>query len=132
MKNGYPVDIISVILSAGAAILNATPRVVMMRFAGDGYTLYDYVSGFSLTPVGYGIWGAMAAGICAIVLTVLGIINCVKNSARLRKWMLGISVLALLMILSLLLVGSMTFISFIIAVLLAVETLFLYYNRNNA
>ena len=109
MKNGYPVDIISVILSAGAAILNATPRVVMMRFAGDGYTLYDYVSGFSLMPVGYGIWGAMIGGICSVLLTVLGIINCVKPSIRLRKEMFGISAVALLMMLSLLFFGSMTF-----------------------
>ena len=131
MKNKYSADPIAVILSAAAAILNATPRVVMMRFAGDGYTLYDYMSGFSLTPVGYGVWGAMIGGICAVLLTILGIINCVKPSIRLRKEMFGISVVALVMMLSLLILGNMTFISFIIAILLASEILLLYYNRNN-
>ena len=132
MEKSYPSDVISVILSTGAAVLNATSRVVQMRFATGEYTLYDYASGFSLLPVGYGIWGAMAAGIAAIVLTVLGILNCVKGGARLRRWMLGIAIFALVMILSLLIVGSMTFISFIIAVLLTCDVAVLYYmNKEN-
>ena len=126
MKKSYPYDVISVILSAGVVILNATSRVVQMRFATGEYTLYDYASGFSLLPVGYGIWGAMAAGIAAIVLTILGIRNCVKGGERLRRWMLGIAIFALVMILSLLIVGSMTFISFIIAVLLTSDVLVLH------
>ena len=131
MKNKFSLDPIAVILPAAAAVLNGTSNVVLIRYGMEWGAHYDHASGFSMIPVGYGVWGAVLAGICAIILTVLGIINCVKSSVRLRKWMFGISALALLMILSLLISGSMTLTSFIIAVLLAVETLLLYYNRNS-
>lgn len=130
MKNKKMLCAILIIVSLAAAVLNATPNAVLMRFGTENGTIYKYVSGFSMLPVGYGIWGAMVAGICSVILTVLGIIGLMKESTALRKWMLGISVLALLMRLSLLFFGSMTFIGILISVLLAAETVLISYNRN--
>ena len=129
MKDKKLADVLTVILSAAAAVLMATPNAVLMRFANDSGTFYEYVSGFSMLPVGYGIWGAMAAGICSIVLAILGIANIIKENSILRKWMFGISVAALLMWISLLLSGSMTFVGILISVLLASETVLLWCSR---
>lgn len=129
MKDKKLADVLTFILSAAAAVLMATPNAVLMRFANDNGTLYKYVSGFSMLPVGYGIWGAMAAGICSIVLAILGIANIIKENSILRKWMFGISVAALLMWISLLLSGSMTFVGILISVLLASETVLLWCSR---
>lgn len=131
MKNQKMLDLIPVILSAAAAILMVTPNAVLMRFGTENGTLYKYVSGFSMLPVGYGIWGAMATGVCSVVLTILGTVNIIKGSAVLRKWMFGISILALLMCLSLLFFGSMTFIGILVSVLLAAQTVLLYYSRKS-
>ena len=131
MKNRKLLDVILIILSVSAAILTATPNAVLMRF-GTGYgTLYKYVSGFSMLPVGYGIWGAMVAGVGSVVLTLLGVIDLIKASESLRKWMFGIAIVALIMRLSLLCFGSMTFIGFVISVLLASKVVLLYYMKDS-
>ena len=131
MKERKVMNVISMILSGGAAVLNAVPGAVLMRFAADAdRTLYKYVSGFSMLPVGYGIWGAMAAGIGSVILLLLSIAGMVRDCGALRKWMFGISVFSLLMWLSLLFFGSMTFIGGFITVMLASETVLLFYCRN--
>ncbi|MBO4937811.1 MAG: hypothetical protein J6C98_02255 [Oscillospiraceae bacterium] len=127
MKNRKPFGLIAVILPLTAAILMAAPNAVLMRFFDGENTIYKYVSGFSMLSVGYGIWGAMVSGIGAGGLTLLGIIGIVRESLLLRKCMLIISVAALVMCLTLLCFGSMTFITVGVAVLLASETVLLYY-----
>ena len=131
MKNRKLMYVVLIILSVGAAVLNAVPNAVLMRFFDGTNTIYKYVSGFSMLPVGYGIWGAMAAGVCSVILVILGIIGIFKERAALGKWMLGISVFALAMRLSLLIFGSMTFIGLLVTVLLASETVLLFYMGKN-
>ena len=130
MKNRKVLYVIVMILSAAAAILNAAPNAVLMRFADENGVLCKYVSGFSMLPVGYGIWGAMAAGIGSVILFLLGIAGMVRGGGALGKWMFGICAFSLLMRLTLLLFGSMTMMGVLICVLLASETVLLFYCRN--
>ena len=132
MNKGKFLHTVSLILSIAAVILNAMPNCVLMRFMGDpaeGSYFYNYYSGFSMLPVGYAIWGAMLAGIGAGLLAVLSLIGLFRDGQELRRWQLGTAVMSLVSILSLLFFGSMTYISGIIAVIFASETVLLFLNR---
>lgn len=131
MEKRKLINVILIILAAGAAVLNATPHAVLMRFADPERTLYKYVSGFSMLPVGYGLWGAMLAGVGSVLLVILGVAGLVKPSEKLESWMFGIAIAALLMRLTLLIFGSMTFIGGLICVILVAETVLLYYMRKS-
>ena len=132
MNKGKFLHTVSLVLSIAAVILNAMPNCVLMRFMGDpaeGSYFYNYCSGFSMLPVGYAIWGAMLAGIGAGLLAVLSLIGLFRDGQELRRWQLGTAVMSLVSILSLLFFGSMTYISGIIAVIFASETVLLFLNR---
>ena len=132
MKKEKYIHLISLILSNVAVVFNAMPNCVLMRFMRDpaeGLYYYSYYSGFSMLPVGYAIWGGMLTGIGAGLLAVLSLIGLFRDSRQLRKWQLGIAIASLASILSLLFFGSMTYISGIIAVIFASETVLLFLNR---
>ena len=132
MKKARFIHLVSAVLGAAIVILNATPNCVLMRFMGDpafgDAYYYSYHSGFSLLPVGYGIWGAMLAGIGGGVLVLLSLFGIFRDSMGLRKGQLAVTIGALLAVLSLLIVGGMTFISGIISVILASEAVVLFLN----
>ena len=132
MKKEKYIHLLSLILSIAAVVFNAMPNCVLMRFMGDpdlGTYFYSYHSGFSMLPVGYAIWGGMLAGIGAGLLAVLSLIGLFRDSRQLRKWQLGTALASLASILSLLFFGSMTYISGMIAVIFASETVLLFLNR---
>ena len=126
------IHLVSAVLGVAIVILNATPNCVLMRFMGDpaygDAYYYSYHSGFSLVPVGYAVWGAMLAGIGSGVLTLLSLVGIFRDSTRLRRWQLAVTIGSLLAVLSLLIVGSMTYISGIISVILASEAVLLFVN----
>ena len=130
MKKCNLTSFLLVFLSAVAATLNALPNAVKLNFAASPEEIItSYFSGYSLVPVGYAVWGAMAAGIGAIALTLLGIAGAVKWNAELRKWMLWIAVVSVVMSMTTLLFGAMTAIGGVITVLLAVEAVLLYFRK---
>ncbi|MBE6975335.1 MAG: hypothetical protein E7436_07580 [Ruminococcaceae bacterium] len=132
MKKGRFIHLVSAVLGVAIVILNATPNCVLMRFMGDpaygDAYYYSYHSGFSMVPAGYAVWGAMLAGIGGGVLTLLSLFGLFRDGMALRRWQLGVTVGSLLAVLSLLIVGSMTYISGIISVLLASEAVLLFLN----
>ena len=114
------------LLPGGAAFLNALPKAVMLRFAGPEQSFYEYYSGFDLLPVGYAVWGPMLAGASAVILVVLGAIALVKPGKIMRKWMLGLAIFGCVMSLSPAILGTLTPIGGVIAVLLAAEAVTLW------
>ena len=123
-------DLLAVALPGAAAILNALPSAVKLKFSDPYDVIISYFSGYSMVPVGYACWGAMAAGVGSILLTVLGAVGLVKKSETLTKWMFGIAVVSLVMRLTTALMGNMTLIGGIISVLLGAETALIYYIKN--
>ena len=116
-----------ILLPLAAAVLNALPNAVRLNFATPEKVLPSYFSGYSPVPVGYACWGAMLAGIGAIVLTVMGIIAAVTDNGKLRGWIQGVAVAAALMGLTMLPMGNMTLVGWLVTGLLAAEALLIGY-----
>lgn len=115
------IRILCLVQSGLAIIMNCLPTAVVMRFAGPDQYFYEYCSGFDLLPIGYGILGPMLTGISAIALTALGIWRLVKPAAALKKWMIGLTVFGILMSISPLLLGTLSYVGCLIASTLAIE-----------
>ncbi|MBE6975921.1 MAG: hypothetical protein E7439_01830 [Ruminococcaceae bacterium] len=115
------------LLPGCAALLNALPKAVMLRFAGPEQSFYEYFSGFDLLPVGYAVWGPMLAGVSAAILAVLGAIALYKPTKTLKKWMLGLAAFGCVMSLSPMILGTLTPIGGIVATLLAAEAVTLWF-----
>lgn len=118
------------VFPAAAVVLTALPWCVKMRFAsGPGEYFFEYFSGFSLIPAGYAMWSPMVTGICAIVLTVMGLIYSRKEQPRLLKWMMSIVIAAVLMSVTPLAFGTMTIVGLLVAAALGAEAVLLYHLR---
>lgn len=127
MKNEKLTNILLWVLPAVAAVLNALPWCVRMQFAaGPDETFFEYFSGYSLIPAGYGVWSHMLAGVFGAVLLVMGLFHVRSESPRLRKWMLTVSIVALLMAVTPLAFGTATAISTLVALALGAEAAILY------
>lgn len=131
MNNKKLTNILLYVLPAVAAVLNALPWCVQLQFMGDGEVFVEYFSGYSLIPVGYGLWSHMLAGVCAAVLTVLGLIHARNEAPRLLRWMLTISVVGLMMGLTPLAFGTATAVSTLVALAIGAEAAMLYRLREN-
>ena len=124
MKDKKILKILLIVLPVVAVFLNALPNSVRMRFADQGGPFYSYESGFSIIPVGYANWGHMLAGIAAVVVTVLAIICMVRKSEKLVRIMFGLALTgSIILVLCMLLFGSGTIYSWLMAAALAAETL---------
>ena len=120
------------VFPAAAVVLTALPWCVKMRFAsGPGEYFFDYFSGFSLIPVGYAMWSPMITGICAIVLTVLGLIYSRKEQPRLLKVMMTIAIVGLLMSVTTLALGATTAVSALVALAIGGDAALLYRLRED-
>ena len=115
------IRILCLVQSSLAVILNCLPTAVKMRFAGPEQYFYKYCSGFDLLPIGYAVWGPMLSGIASIALTVLGIWMLIKPNSVLKKWMIGLTVFGMLMSISPLITGTLSYIGFLITSFLAIE-----------
>ena len=125
-------SILYLVLSAAAAILNALPTAVKLKFAsGPGQYHYTYCSSYDLLPVGYAVWGPMLGGIAAIVLVILGVFLLIKQRVGLKRWMLGLTVFGWLMSISPSLTGTMTVVGGIVSTLLVVQMLLLSFDKDN-
>lgn len=127
MKKQKILRIMTILLPLAAALLSALPWAVKLNFATPEERLVEYFSAFSMTPVGYAVWGAMAGGIGAIVLTVLAVVTVFKEDAGITNAMLTIAMIAAVMCLSTTLFGNMTILGGIITALLAADAVLLYY-----
>ena len=120
------------VLPAVAAVLNALPWCVRLHFAsGPDESFYEFFSGFSLIPVGYGMWSHMLAGIGGVILFAMGLIHAKKEDPRLIKWMLSVSVVALLMGITPLAFGTATAVSTLVALAIGAEAALLYRLRED-
>ena len=122
MKKRKLIHLLLIVLPVAAVILTGLPNAVKMKFASPDGPIYQYVSGFSLLPVGYALWGPMASGIGSGILAILGIIIAVKENDILRKCMLGFAVTSVVMSLTTAVLGCMTVIGGTVTALLAIET----------
>ncbi len=89
MKNRRLTNALLILLPLSAVVLLALPNCICMRFANPNGPVYEYVSGFSMLPPGYGNWGPMLAGITALVLVVLAVWNWVKSREKVIGWIFG-------------------------------------------
>ena len=120
------------VLPALAAVLNALPWCVRLQFAaGPDDIIFEFFSGYSLIPVGYGMWSHMIAGICAVILVVIGLIHARTEAPRLLKWMLSISIVGLMMSVSPLALGTATAVSTLVALTLGAEAVIVYRLRED-
>ena len=127
MNNKKLTNILLYLFPGVAAVLNAMPWCVRLQFAsGPDESFYEYFSGFSLIPVGYGMWSHMLAGVCGVILLVMGLVHARNENVRVRKWMLTVSVVALLMGVTPLAFGTATAVSTLVALALGAEAAILY------
>ena len=132
MNNIKLTNILLYVLPAVAAVLNALPWCVRMQFMGDGgETFTEYFSGYSLIPAGYGMWSHMIAGVCAVILLVIGLIHARKETPRLLKWMMSISVVGLMMSVTSLALGTATAVSTLVALAIGAEAVIVYRLRED-
>ena len=127
-------DVLFILLPLTAVVLSATPRAAVMRFMGDpatGEVILKYISGFDPLAIGYALWGPMVAGICAALLTLLGIIRWFRPEDEMRSLLLGVAAFGAVMELTTLLFGSMTFVGAVIFALLAAQAVITYLNRTS-
>ena len=102
------------LLPLAAAVLTALPWCAKLRFFADGEYFFEYFSGYSLVPAGYGVWSYMVTGICGAVLAVLGFLHARNEQPRLLRWMMSVSIVAVLMGITPLAFGTMTIVSFLV------------------
>ncbi|MBQ8237299.1 MAG: hypothetical protein IJZ39_04025 [Oscillospiraceae bacterium] len=127
MKNKKLTNTLLYILPAVAAVLNALPWCVRLQFAsGPDESFYEFFSGYSLIPVGYGMWSHMLAGVFGVILLAMGLLHARSENARLRKWMLTVAIVALLMSVTPLTFGTATAVSTLVALALGAEAAILY------
>ena len=121
------------LLPAAAAILTALPWCAKLRFMAeaDGAYVFEYFSGYSLIPMGYGIWSPLITGICGIILAALGFAHARNEQPRLLRWMMSIAVVAVLMSLTPLFLGTMTIVGFLVFLALGAEAVVLYRLHEN-
>ena len=122
MKNRKLLPVLAVILPIVAALLSALPNAVRMDWFG-GFT--TYCSAYSLIPVGYAIWGPMAAAVGSIVLIILGLLQIFRPGMKLKKWMIVISAGAVALNVLAAFLVSMTLIEVLITCLLGAEIILL-------
>lgn len=115
-----------VLLPAAAVVLTALPWCVKMRFMGDGEYFIEYFSGFSLIPMGYAMWSPMITGVCAAVLTILGLLCVRQGREKLQRPMMSIAIVAVLMSITPLAFGTMTIVGFLVFLALGAEAVVLY------
>ena len=130
MKKKAP-PILYMVLSTAAAVLNALPTAVKMRFAGPDQYFYEYCSGYDLLPIGYGIWGPMLGGVAAILLAILGVCVLIKPRVALKRWMLGLTAFGWIMSISPILLGMQTVVGIIISILLVAQLMLLSFDKDN-
>ena len=107
-----------------ALILECLPWGVAMTFMGDpavGDSFTEYVSYFSLLPVGYGNVFPMLTGVITAVLLILAVIHLCKPGEKLQKWLDRLAKAALITNLAQLFFSSMTAVGWLVFCLLAVE-----------
>ena len=132
MNNKKLTNLLLCLLPAAAVILTALPWCVRLRFAaGPDEIIYEYFSGFSLIPVGYALWSPMVAGICAIVLTVMGMIHMRREDPRLLKVMMIIAIVGLMMSVTTLALGTTTAVSALVALAIGADAALLYRLRED-
>lgn len=127
MNNKKLTNIALYVLPALAAVLNALPGCVRLQFAaGPDDIIFEFFSGYSLIPVGYGMWSHMLAGVFGIALLAMGLIHARNENVRLRKWMMTVAVVAVLMGVTPLAFGTATAVSTLVALALGAEAVILY------
>ena len=119
------------LLPLAAAVLTALPWCAKLRFMAEDTYFFEYFSGFSLVPVGYGMWSPMMAGIGSIVLAVLGFVHERNEQPRLLRWMMSINIVAVLMSITPLAFASMTIVGSLVALCLGAEAVIVYRLREN-
>ena len=113
------------LLPLAAAVLTALPWCAKLRFMAEGEYFFEYFSGYSLIPVGYAVWSPMVAGICGLILAALGFAHARNGQPRLR-WMMSISIVAVLMSVTPLAFGTMTIVGFLVFLAHGAEAVLLY------
>ena len=124
-------NILLCVFPALAAVLNALPWCVRLQFMGDGEVFTEYFSGFSLLPWGYGLPSHMIAGLSAIVLLAMGLLNARNESTGLLKGMLIVSIVGLMMAATPFAFGTATAISTLVALAIGAEAAILYRLRED-
>ena len=131
MKNKKLTNILLCVFPALAALLNALPWRVRLQFKGDGEVFTDYFSGFSMIPWGYGLPSHMIAGVCAVALLAMGLLNARSDSVRLLKYMLIVSIVGLMMAATPFAFGTATAVSALVALAIGAEAAILYRLRED-
>ena len=131
MNNNKLTNILLCVFPALAAVLNALPWCVKLRFMGDGEVFTEYVSGFSMLPVGYGIWAHMIAGLCGIALLVMGLLYARNARVGLLKAMLSVSVVGLMMAATPFAFGTASAVSTLVALAIGAEAAMVYRLRED-
>ena len=128
MKSKKFINVLMIILPVAAVVLTALPNCVMMKFAAPypEPAYIEYCSGFSVLPVGYGIWGPMLAGVTSCALAIMAVVQLLYGSRKLCGWILGATVFGLVMSLTPMLFGMMTVIGWCISALLLAQTVFAF------
>lgn len=107
-----------------ALILECLPMGVAMNFMGDpavGDTFTEYVSYFSLLPVGYGNVFPMLTGAVTAVLLIVAVIHLFRPGDKLMKWLGHLAKAALIVNIVQLFFSSMTAIGWLVFCLLSLE-----------
>ena len=105
-------------------VLECLPVGVAMSFMGDpavGDAFTEYVSYFSLLPVGYGNVFPMLTGVITAVLLVVAVIHLCRPGDKLRKWLEQLSKAALITNVLQLIFSSMTAVGWLVFCLLCLE-----------
>ena len=120
------------LLPLAAAVLTALPWCAKLRFMADGGEyFFEYFSGYSLVPAGYGVWSYMVTGICGAVLAVMGFLYARNEQPRLLRWMMSVSIVAVLMGVTPLAFGTMTIVSFLVFACLGAAAVVVYRLRQD-
>ena len=107
-----------------ALVLECLPVGVAMNFMGDpavGDTFTEYVSFFSLLPVGYGNVFPLLTGVITAVLLIVAVVHLYKPGEKLQKWLDRLTKAALITNVAQLFFSSMTAVSWLVFCVLALE-----------
>lgn len=128
MKDPKKTTVLLTVLSLIALLLTFHPQGVVMNFMGEnGEKFPFYYRCWSLMPMGYGNWGPLITGVCAVLSTAFAAAQLITEKPKLYRWIRNVSIAALVGSGINCLLGGMTIYGVAILVLMA-ATAFLAHN----